>query len=465
MRRSWAIRLRVAGCGGQALGGRLGAPVAADQAPRRAEAEGPLVAVDRAVVEVALQARVGRVGHHRHGRVQQRVPPVVVIGGHSVGGHHHAPSRHRVQRPRHRLAQLGRLRSEARSRATGRRRPAHQSARLGHPHRVVVAQPHQLGALLEARRGHRRPPGHLDCALPQRPGPCAPQQSVPAAGLDAGRVGVFALDRRGVQRGRTEHRHHRLRSRLQQPARLVQRQHRPLGRLRGRLRAAEARGPGAEPATPNGPADRVLDRAPARGPAVERLGHAVDVAGPPAPPGDLVGVAALVVGVPAGQRGVLQRDPHPQALGRRRVDDVEVAIESIAVGPPCRGLDPGPFHRQPQAVEPQPGQLRQVVTEVPGEPGAVARPRRPPVPLPHRPVGRGRHPLSRHRRCPRPPQEPLVPAGHGHGLIISPRRRGTSTRAPQTQPQENLGSKMCGISGSSNRDFRHTPDAPKRPRG
>ena len=130
--------------------------------------------------------------------------------------------------------------------------------------------------------------------------------------------------------------------------------------------------PGAEPVAAHGPSDRVVDRHETGGEFVERLRHPVDVTQPVPAPSILVAVAALVVEVPAGQRGRLERDPvlKPDLAGEGQ--HVSVDVERVVVDLAGFRFDSGPLDRDPPGVAAERGELLQVIAKVGEQAGAVA---------------------------------------------------------------------------------------------
>jgi hypothetical protein len=192
-------------------------------------------------------------------------------------------------------------------------------------------------------------------------------------------------------------RHHGLAAGGEQADRFVGREHRALHRFSHDDGVFSPGGSGAQPVPPQRPTDRVVDRDEAVGELVERLGHAVDVAGPESPSRVGVTMAAFVVEVPTRQRRVVQRQPVAQPRVAGRPEDVAIAVERVVVELPLHWLDPGPLDGQSPVGAAERGELTDVVRVVLTNSETVGRSRRELLALPLGPVGCRGHALGRDR--------------------------------------------------------------------
>ncbi len=283
----------------------------------------------------------------------------------------------------------------------------------------------------EQRHVDRRSAVEFEHAVGVKPQP-RPEEVFPAAGrlgrLERHPSVVLGerVDRIGSPGG-----HQLLASRRQEPDRLVGCVHGPLDGVAQHDSVLAPGRPGAEPVAAHGPPDRVVDRHETGGEFVERLGHPVDVTQPVPTPGVLVAVAALVVEVPAGQRGRLERDPvlKPDLAGEGQ--HVSVDVERVVVDLAGFRFDSGPLDRDPPGVAAERDELLQVVAKVGEQAGAIARARGSTVALPGRPVGGRSDALGRDRRGGDALQEHRRISGGRRRRCRRPRgRRHGSGRAP-----------------------------------
>ena len=228
------------------------------------------------------------------------------------------------------LGELGGFGGKTTSRGPSALRPGGEATVGTDTDRVVVDDPDVIDRVDEQRHVDRCPAVEFEHAVGVKPQP-RPEEAFPAA-CRLGRLErhpSVVLDER-VDRIGSPGGHQLLASRRQEPDRLVGACTAPDGLAQHDSVLASGR-PGAEPVAAHGPSDRVVDRHETGGEFVERLRHPVDVTQPVPAPSILVAVAALVVEVPAGQRGRLERDPvlKPDLAGEGQ--HVSVDVERVVV--------------------------------------------------------------------------------------------------------------------------------------
>ena len=153
---------------------------------------------------------------------------------------------------------------------------------------------------------------------------------------------------------------------------------------------------------------------------------------------------------------VVQRDHGLEAPRRAQGEDLGVALERRRVEPARRGLQPGPFHREPERVAPDGGGAVQCVFGVAPEVARHTRARHPADALPAGPVVVGlavpveaAFDLVARRR-------------HTDGEALAEQARRPGARRPRPRPRP------CGRGPARRRGFRHTTSltaAARRPRG